>query len=82
MSWGDLNKRQEHETEIVSLESVVCDSTHACEQPEALCAGYSVMITPSLAMPMRLAYFKTIVGDFQLPPDCTRSTGVALPSAS
>jgi len=44
--------------------------------------GYSVMMTPSLAIPVRLAYFKTIVGDFQLPPDCTRSTGVALPSAS
>jgi len=43
---------------------------------------YSVMITPSLAIPVRLAYFKTIVGDFQLPPDYTRSIGVALPSAS
>ncbi len=43
---------------------------------------YSVIMTPSLAIPVRLAYLSTIVGDFQLPPLCTRSTGVPLPSAS
>jgi hypothetical protein len=48
----------------------------------AVACTYSVIMTPSLAIPPRLAYLSTMVGDFQLPPDWTRSTGVPLPSAS